>query len=518
MENSVLRAVEVLQKFNAGSDLSLMRRGIEKESLRVNQDGTIAQTRHPLALGSALTHPYITTDYSEALVELVTPPCSSVRDTLNFLDSLHHFVVRNIESETLWATSMPCIIKGERSIPIAEYGISNIGKMKHVYRVGLSHRYGRLMQSISGIHFNFSLGDDFWLQWRTIKKSADELVDFKSKCYFALIRNFYRNLWVVLYLYRASPAVCNAFLYGRDHDLEDFGHGTFYLPNSTSLRMGNLGYQSDVQTSIEVDFENIDLYCQSLVNATKTVYPKYEAIGVRDGKDYQQLNTNILQIENEYYAPIRPKRVARSGERPTTALLKRGVEYVEIRCIDIDPFLPSGIDEHGIKFIELLLIGCLFKDSPSLTKSEMMQLRTFQNKVVSDGRTASTTLPPNFETNLQDSGTALVTELRPIASLLDSSGETGYETALDKQLKKFENPELTPSAKILANMMDRNISFFEFAMTKSTEHKHYFDALQLSQNEKDFLSHEARNSIHCQTVLEAADSQSFEEFLNLYYS
>ena len=518
MNDSVLKAVEVIQKYDAGTDLSHIRRGIEKESLRINKDGTIAQTPHPPALGSSLTHPYITTDYSEALVELVTTACSSVRDTLDFLDSLHHFIVSNIGSETLWATSMPCILQGEHSIPIANYGVSNVGKMKHVYRVGLAHRYGRLMQSISGIHFNFSLSDDFWLHWRKIKKSADKLVDFKSHCYFGLIRNFYRHLWVVLYLYGASPAVCNTFVSGRNHDLEDFGYGTFFLPNSTSLRMGNLGYQSDVQTAIDVDLENIHSYCQSLVNATRTVHPQYAEIGVKNDERYYQLNANLLQIENEYYAPVRPKRVARSGERPSTALLNRGVEYVEIRSIDIDPFLPSGIDESGIKFLELLLIGCLFKDSPSLTKNEMIQLRTFQHKVVCEGRSASTTLPPFFDTNLSVGGKTLVAELRPIAALLDSSGEVGYEVALDEQLHKFENPESTPSAKILKTMKDQEISFFEFAMTKSTAHKRYFEAFQLSQKEKDALSGEAKNSIHCQKALEAADSLSFEEFLDQYYS
>ena len=137
-------------------------KGIEKESLRISKDGFIAQTPHPKALGSALTHPYITTDYSEALIELITPPFADIKDTLDYLRNIHQFVYDHLDNEMLLGASMPCGIDGDESIPIAEYGTSNIGRMKHVYRHGLWHRYGRTMQAIAGIHFNYSVPEALW--------------------------------------------------------------------------------------------------------------------------------------------------------------------------------------------------------------------------------------------------------------------------------------------------------------------------------------------------------------------
>jgi glutamate--cysteine ligase len=135
--------------------------GLEKESLRVAVDGGISDASHPLALGSALTHPYITTDYSETLLEFITPPCASLTGALDFLADIQTYVQRHMDRELLWATSMPCLLKGEQQIPIATYGCSNAGRMKHLYRVGLGYRYGKVMQVIAGVHFNFSLDPGF---------------------------------------------------------------------------------------------------------------------------------------------------------------------------------------------------------------------------------------------------------------------------------------------------------------------------------------------------------------------
>ena len=154
--------------FNADPQVLLKGRlmGLEREALRVAPDGYISQVPHPAALGSALTHPLITTDYSEALLEFITPPLPDAEATLQGLDEIHRFVYPRIGDELLWSASMPCILAGEASIPIADYGRSNRGQMKHVYRRGLAWRYGRIMQVIAGIHFNFSLPDDFGRRFR----------------------------------------------------------------------------------------------------------------------------------------------------------------------------------------------------------------------------------------------------------------------------------------------------------------------------------------------------------------
>ncbi|HTM59490.1 MAG TPA: glutamate--cysteine ligase, partial [Burkholderiales bacterium] len=275
-----------------------IRRGIEKESLRVRPDGTLAQTLHPQALGAALTHPHITTDFSESQLELITGAHTSVERCLEELTHIHQVVYKHIGDEVLWCASMPCNLPADNLIPIGRYGTSNVGRAKTVYRLGLSHRYGRRMQAISGIHYNFSLPD-----------VTDEQ-------YFGLIRNFRRASWLLLYLFGASPTVCASFIAGRRHELAELAPGTFYAPHATSLRMGRLGYQSDAQASLCVSYNNLEHYTASLYDALTQPYQDYERIGIRDGDDYKQLNTTLLQIENEFYSSIRPKRRIKRGERP----------------------------------------------------------------------------------------------------------------------------------------------------------------------------------------------------------
>ena len=217
-------------------------KGIEKESLRVTPDGRISQRPHPRALGSPLTHEHVTTDYSEALIELVTPTFTTSWELLEYLTELHQFVYRHLGDELLWCTSMPCRLAGDSSIPLAEFGTSNVGRMKHVYRRGLGLRYGRIMQAISGVHFNYSFPAQFWEVLAAVLGRRDAGQDFMSETYFGLLRNYRRHGWIVHYLFGVSPAVCRSFVAGHDdHGLEEFGHGTLYSPYATSLRMSDLG-------------------------------------------------------------------------------------------------------------------------------------------------------------------------------------------------------------------------------------------------------------------------------------
>ncbi|MDO8373639.1 MAG: glutamate--cysteine ligase, partial [Polaromonas sp.] len=302
-----------------------MRRGIEKESLRAQPGGALALTPHPAALGSALTHPCITTDFSESQVELVTAAHKGLGDgadaALRELTQIHQFTYRAMQAvgdEMLWVSSMPCGLPTDETIPIARFGSSNVGRAKSVYRMGLSHRYGRRMQTISGIHYNWSLPD------------------VTSEQYFALIRNFRRHAFLLLYLFGASPAVCSTFVAGRQHELQQLSGSTMYMPHGTSLRMGRLGYQSDAQASLAVSYNSLEGYGASLQDALTRPYPAYEAVGIQNpGGDYNQLAPTLLQIENEFYGTIRPKRVIFPGERPLHALRERGVEYIEVRLMDL---------------------------------------------------------------------------------------------------------------------------------------------------------------------------------------
>lgn len=502
--------------------LSGLVRGIEKESLRVTPAGTLAQTPHPAQLGSALTHPQITTDYSEALLEFITPPSSNADQVLETLDNIHRFTYRQIGDEVLWANSMPCQLSGDSDIPVGQYGSSNIGQMKTIYRIGLGHRYGRLMQTIAGIHYNFSAPYALWELLRKHERPEQSLQIFKTDNYFALIRNFRRHFWLLLYLFGASPAVCRSFVRGRQHHLEPFGGDghSLHSPAATSLRMGDLGYQSTAQEQLVVCYNDLRNYVSTLRQALVKPYPDYEAVGLRDNSGhYQQLSTHLLQIENEFYSTIRPKRTTRSGEVPLWALWERGVEYIEVRCIDLNPYLPLGIDRQQMDFLDLFLLTCLLSSSPDTDDQEYHNILENQRRTVYQGRDPLLTLRDGHsERSLQEWANALFDEMTAVAELMDlhHRGER-YQQTLKELRQRLDDPTLTPSARLLAEMEASGQTYFRIAMNHATRHREYFlDNPLTSDVEEQFLA-QAETSRQQQRDIEAAETLPFDQFLANYY-
>ncbi len=366
------------------------RKGVEKESLRVSPSGDIVQTPHPAALGAPLTNENITTDFSESLIELVTPPFGETWELLQYLCDIHQFVYRHLDDELLWATSMPCALEGDASIPLAQFGTSNVGRMKTIYRHGLGVRYGRIMQAISGVHFNYSFSPRLWGVLEDINQSREPRQSFVSAQYFGVLRNYRRYGWLVLYLFGTSPAVSKSFFAGRETTLSMLDADTFYEPFGTSLRMSDLGYRNKNQATVNVSVNSLDEYVRDLSRAISTPYPPYEKSGVKVDGEYNQLNANILQIENEYYSFIRPKRVARSGERPTKALQRGGVEYVEVRALDVSAFDPVGVNQNKLRFLEAFLALCLLRESAPIGESEQASLDANHLLVARRGREPNT--------------------------------------------------------------------------------------------------------------------------------
>jgi len=485
----------------AGERLRGMRRGIEKESLRVRPDGTLAQTLHPQALGSALSHPHITTDFSESQLELITGVHASVEACLEELTHIHQVVYKHIGEEILWCASMPCNLPADHLIPIGRYGTSNVGRAKTVYRLGLAHRYGRRMQAISGIHYNFSLPG-----------VGDEQ-------YFALIRNFRRHSWLLLYLFGASPAVCSSFVAGRDHQLTQLAAGTHYAPHATSLRMGRLGYQSDAQASLSVSYNDLEHYTASLYEALTMPYAPYEKLGIREGDDYKQLSTSLLQIENEFYSSIRPKRRIKRGERPLHALRSRGVEYVEVRLMDLDPFVPIGITEPTCRFLDIFLLHCLLSDSPPDTPREIREVRDNLQRVAHRGREPGLTLLRNGrETSLADWAREVMAQCEPIPEKIDERlGGAAYRDAYEAMLKLAADASQTPSARVLHAMArNHDNAFVRFALIESTLHKSALQQRELPREVRERFARLAQESLLKQRELEAADDVDFETFRQRY--
>jgi glutamate--cysteine ligase len=496
-------------------------KGVEKEALRVMPDGQISQAPHPRALGSALANETITTDYSEALIELVTPPVHQSWELVQYLCDLHQFVYRHIGDELLWATSMPCAVRGDASIPIARYGTSNVGRMKHVYRVGLAYRYGRVMQAISGVHFNYSFPEDFWPVLADLCRSRDAGQDFRSDAYFALLRNYRRHGWIVLYLFGNSPAICESFLGGRCVEgLRELTPGTLYAPHATSLRMSDLGYRNKNQAGVSVSVNSLDHYVRDLTRAITTPHPDYEKIGVKVDGEYRQLNANWLQIENEYYSFIRPKRVARSGERPTRALQRGGVQYVEMRSLDVSAFDPVGVNQIKLRFLEAFAAFCVLRASPSIEPGEQAELDGNHALVARRGREPGLTLRRDGrDIALVDWALEIVDSMRGVCELLDAGDpDRPYGTALELQDAKVRDPQRTPAARTLLELHTTGESFFKFALRMSRQHKAYFVELY-SPNElrqAEFAARAAASLVE-QARIEAEDRLDFDRYLARYF-
>jgi glutamate--cysteine ligase len=487
-----------------------IRRGIEKESLRVRSDGKLSTVPHPAALGSALTHPRITTDFCESQLELITGVHAGVEACLEELTQIHQVVFRNIGDEMLWCSSMPCGLPGDDAIPLGRYGISNLGRAKTVYRMGLSNRYGRRMQTISGIHYNFSLPA------------------VSNEGYFSLIRNFRRQSWLLLYLFGASPAVCTTFVAGREHDLEELNRGTLYRPWATSLRMGRLGYQSDAQSSLAVSYNSLESYGASLQQGLTQSYAPYEAIGIRNGDDaggavdgYRQLATSLLQIENEFYGTIRPKRIIRRGERPLHALRERGVEYIEVRLMDLDPFRPIGIGAETIRFLDVFLLHCLLCDSPPDTPQEIAAWARNQNRAAARGREPGLLLERHGqEVSLIEWGAQVLAECEPVAAALDKAhGGSAYRDALAAAAAALRDPASVPSARVLAEMAQHHDNtYVYFARAQSVQHRNTLHSLPLSAEVDARFARMAEESLAEQRKMEAADTVPFETYREQYLS
>jgi glutamate--cysteine ligase len=509
-----------LAKLDSAALLKDGGKGLEKESLRVTCEGRLAQTPHPPALGSALTHPHITTDYSEALLEFVTSPFTDVRATLASLHDIHTFSYANMDGEMLWATSMPCGLDGDASIPIARYGRSNVGMMKHVYRRGLGWRYGRTMQAISGVHFNYSFPEKLWPALHALEGGTLTLREFQDEWYFRALRNFQRLGWLVPYLFGASPAMCRTFLGGRDLKFPEFDAHTLYEPHGTSLRLSDIGYKNNNQARIGVTYNSLADYVATLGHAISTPEPEYQRIGVKVDGEWRQLNANVLQIENEFYGSIRPKQPIESGERATLALKRRGVMYLEVRALDVNAYDPVGADEPALRFIEALLLLCLLSDSPPTTAEEQAAIGRNQLAVARRGREPGLELTrAGRPVRLKDWAHEVLTFLAPVCELLDQD-EPGrpYAATLAAQRASVEDASLTPSARILEDMRRHGESFFRFAKRLSEAHRDCFLAKPLPAGTAARMAAEARASLEEQAAIEASDKLSFEQYLDRYFS
>ena len=497
------------------------RIGLEKEALRVTANGLLVDTAHPFALGAAFTHPQITTDFSEALIELITPPLADASTALAALTEIHQFVYQQLGAERLWATSMPCALSSAAKIPLARYGSSNAATMKTAYRRGLGNRYGRTMQLIAGVHFNFSLADAFWDIYQDQTLAPEAATAFRAEAQMGMIRNLQRIGWLVPYLFGASPVVDASFVAGQATDLQRFDADTLCYPFATSLRMGDIGYQNKQEegAGIKANYDSLDAYVRSLTWAIETPCPRYEEIGIKVGERYEQLNANVLQIENEYYSTVRPKQPPHWLEKPSLALRRRGIRYVELRSLDVNIFEPVGVGSEQLLFLDTLMLTCLLQQSPRINARERRDIDDNQVVVAHRGREPGLELQRDRRAvPLQHWATEMLTEMFAVAELLDGAADGARSRNLQRQREKIADPELTPSAQILDALRQHGESFAEFALRWSEQHRQQLQATALAAERHAEFVQLAAESHAKQRAIEAADNLNFDDFLTAYFA
>ncbi|MCW8832107.1 MAG: glutamate--cysteine ligase, partial [Colwellia sp.] len=412
-------------------------------------------------------------------------------------------------------------------IPLAQYGDSNIGKMKTIYRQGLKNRYGSMMQVIAGIHFNFSFSPEFWQVQQELHDNKAPLSDFISARYFSILRNYKRYCWLIPYLFGSSPALCSSFLQGKDHKLpfKKSPRGALYLEHATSLRMSDLGYTSSEQSNLRICYNNLDDYVDGVQDAIALKSEEFANIGVKVNGEYQQLNTNVLQIENELYAPIRPKQVIKSGEKPSQALRERGVEYIEVRALDVNPFADTGISIEQIHFLDIFLTYCAFIDNKEFDCDSQQYHENNMNDVVMRGRDPELLLSDancQGEVSLKsvkEWGNELFDNMAQVAQLLDSAYKTDdYVKAIARERAKINDASKTPSAQILSIIIDEGQSLSKYSLDKAAEYRHQALTRDYQFYSEQYFNSASEKSHQAQREIEASDELSFDDFLGNYFN
>ena len=483
--------------------LSENAHALERECLRVTPQGNLSQRLHPKEFGSKLTNPFITTDFSESQLELVAPVAKSEKKALDCLLDIHLFVNQHLGDELMWSNSMPCRLPSEDKIPLASYGTSREGQKKLLYRKGLTTRYGKIVQTVSGIHYNFSFSENLWKYLHKESKSKKPLQEFINDGYFQVMRAVRKYSWLITYLFGATPASDKTYR---------FRHCPCESEQATSIRLSSRGYNSKVQMQTRISFNSLSEYLRDMRLALTTPHPHYVKLGLSRGGEDIQMNYNILQLENEYYSSVRPKQPPQKGETVSDALEKRGVKYIEVRCIDIDPFSPLGISEDTMYFLNIFLTHFLLNAIQPFTPHDLINNFDNQEKVALFGHKKNLKLKDGRKKVLfSDWANQLLNEMMESTNLLGSA----YSQVLKRQFKKIADPNLTPSAIFLHTMKLFGKSFVEFSLDLAKRHHAFLNSQKTASAYAEKIKNSVEASLLAQEKLEVETEMFIEGYEDL---
>ena len=458
---------------NNGNLLIEGKFGVEKESQRVTASGDLALTDHPPVFGDKTENPRITVDFSESQIEMITPTFKSVSDVYKELNIINSEVENGIGEELLWPLSMPPKLPTEDHIPIAKFSETEHGKHMETYRKGLALRYGKKMQMISGIHYNFSFGEELidHLYHKYGNRTDKRL--FINEIHFALTRNFLRYRWLLIYLFGASPYCHSSYhsVINKEigiirrccHDCEDIIEN--FNQYATSLRVSRFGYSNTLKHNYNIYFNSLEEYSTKIRKMLATENKKYSKLGIYTNGNQIQLNGNILQKESEFYSSIRLKQNIIRGETQLDALEKRGVRHVEVRILDLNPFERLGLSIEQMNFLQIFMLYCLFEHSKPITDEEYEKINSNHHHVALYGRKEDLTLQKydNGIIGLKLWGEEIFDRLKDIAVLIKKdTGNDKYLKSVSNEYKKLFDVSLLPSERIHMEMKENNENFLEF--------------------------------------------------------
>lgn len=469
---------EIVRAFDAEEREDLLldgRWGLEKESQRGTSTGDLALTGHPAAFGSKTGNPYITTDFSESQIEMITPPFPTIEETYAFLERTQEKVLAELGSELLWPLSMPPRLPAEEDIPIAAFDDTPDGRVNEIYRQGLALRHGKKMQMISGLHYNFSFGDGMIQYLYGRYANGEDKKEFVNGLYAAVARNFLRYRWLLIYLMGASPSADATYRSEIVREVETVLRccpaccdiEREYRRFATSLRVSRFGYSNSIQRNFIVSFDSVKAHIRDLRRLLATKSSEYERLGLFENGRRLQLNVNVLQKESEFYSPIRFKQTIQPGEAQLDALERRGVQYLEVRILDLNPFEKIGISLTQLRFLQAFMLFCLFEPSPPITEREWEAINGNHHLVALSGRKPGLTLLTHGldSVSLRDWGLDIVNRLEGIAGLMDRSRRGSYyRNAVQNASGLLRDPSQVPSARIQREMERRHDDHIGFGL------------------------------------------------------
>lgn len=395
--------------------------GIEWESLRAHSTGELCLTPHPEVFGDKFTNPLVTTDFSESQIEIITPTLDSVDEAFDAFSLLSDLVNVSLpEDEYLWFQSIPCILPYYDKIPIAQYKGEEAAKSQK-YREELAKKYGVKKQMISGVHFNFSFKNETIEKLYSFSDKNLSFKEFKNEIYLKIARNYLRYCWLIIYLTGCSIGTHKTFANECIHlmDTKD-AFGSYYSTKGPSFRNASCGYKN-----------------------LKTLHPSYKNVDefTRDISNY--IESGELSEAKELYTQIRLK--PKNPSDLLNSLKNDGIEYIEIRTLDINPFYKCGLTQQDMKFLHLFLIYMLVKEESDYVDWQ-------KEAIINEERTAEKAytdemrlLKDGHEVTLKEWALELIDEMN---EMIDELGINDYQN-LDMILKRIKNPDLTYGKRLL---------------------------------------------------------------------